>query len=326
MDKNVPYHLLAAFFEGSISPGQRSELDSWLNESAKNKEIFTESEKIWKQTGRLAHEFSPNPYDALAKVHQRIGVTKKNTRIITLMYSMPFKIAASLILIVGIVFLIQKNLKPEILTASTSPTTIQELILPDNSIVILNKNSKLIYPDKFSGNERRIQLTGEAIFKVSADKEKPFIIEAGHTQTKVLGTYFDLSAYEHTDSVIISLIEGSIEFSALLDTNKIILKPGEKAIYIKSTGTLYKNIEQSANITSWNSGIIEFKNIPLFEVCSDLNRIFGISIAAESTIQNLHFNGRFEKQKLPVIIQSIEEAMNVTAHNENGKIVFKSQN
>lgn len=326
MDKIIPYHLLAAFFEGNISAKQREELDFWLREDNANSELMKDLQKIWDQTGRLSQEFSPDPFSALSKVHNRIGAAPKTKVLSIAKTSFYLKIAASVLIISGIAFFIYSLQKPKILTAYTTENTVMEILLPDNSQVILNKNSKLLYPKKFKDNERRIQLSGEALFTVTPNKSKPFIIEAGETEARVLGTHFNLTAYENSDSVVINLLEGKVQFSAKNNSEKIVLIPGEKAIYIKSGAQLFKLIEKSKNIASWRTRKFLFENAMLLDVCSDLSRAYGINVCTyDSTLTKLRFNGRFEDQELSVIIESIEQAMNLKAEANEKSIVFKNQ-
>lgn len=327
MDKNIPYQLLAASFEGNIGPEQREELNSWLREDITNGDIMKELEKIWQQTGRLSQEFSPDPFVALSKVHNRIGVASSTTKVISISKNLFYlKIAASILIVLGVAYFLTSTQKTKILTASTTNAKIIELVLPDNSQVVLNKNSSLHYPEKFIGNERRLQLSGEALFTVTSNKKKPFIIEAGNTETLVLGTHFNLMAYVNSDSIIINLIEGKVQFSAKNNTEKIVLVPGEKAIYIKSSAQLFKLNEKSQNVTSWQTRKLLFENTSLNDVCADLSRVYGITVCTyDSSLAKLRFNGQFENQKLSVILESIEQAMNIKAEVHEKSIVFKNQ-
>ncbi|MGL4227928.1 MAG: FecR family protein, partial [Tannerellaceae bacterium] len=109
---------------------------------------------------------------------------------------------------------------------------ISKLTLPDGSKVTLNNNSTLSYPVKFSGNERKIELDGEAFFEIEKDSLKPFLINTEGMDVRVLGTSFNLKAYEDDVETILSLKEGVVQAETTRSGEKenIKLEPGEQLV------------------------------------------------------------------------------------------------
>jgi ferric-dicitrate binding protein FerR (iron transport regulator) len=105
--------------------------------------------------------------------------------------------------------------------------------LPDNSVVYLNKNSKLTYPEKFRGSERVVHLSGEAFFEVVKNKGE-FIVICQDTRTRVLGTSFNVRGYQPNNDVEVTVVTGLVEVTNQAGKNsgkQLLLKPGEQAVF-----------------------------------------------------------------------------------------------
>ena len=94
---------------------------------------------------------------------------------------------------------------------STPNQVINEYTLPDGSVVALNSNSKLVFPKQFNGDTREVTIEGEAFFDVKPNPEKPFIINAGKAQIKVVGTSFNVSAYPETETLEVVVKTGKVQ-------------------------------------------------------------------------------------------------------------------
>lgn len=119
----------------------------------------------------------------------------------------------------------------EMMEVKTSPGMTTSLTLPDGTIVYLNSESSLSYPSRFNGDFRKVTLSGEAYFEVAKDPEKKFILSTTHqSQIEVLGTCFNVEAYEQNTEVITTLIEGKVDFMFEKDAGvkHVFLSPREK--------------------------------------------------------------------------------------------------
>ena len=103
------------------------------------------------------------------------------------------------------------------------------LVLPDGSKVWLNASSSLHFPTVFNGNERNVDLTGEAYFEIAKNKEKPFHVNVNGYQVEVLGTHFDVNAYADEGAIRTSLLEGSVKIKK--GNISGLLKPGEQGVF-----------------------------------------------------------------------------------------------
>ena len=136
-----------------------------------------------------------------------------------------------------------------------------KLTLQDGTQVWLNASSSIRFPVAFTGNERKVEITGEVYFEVAKNKAKPFIVQTGSTTVEVLGTHFNVNAYDDEAAVKTTLVEGSVRISK--GTNKGILKPGQQA-QTSGTNTLQVNNDADMEeILSWKNGRVSFNDTDL---------------------------------------------------------------
>lgn len=164
--------------------------------------------------------------------------------------------------------------EPEMKTISTPRGKDYELVLSDGTVVLLNADSKITFPTRFTGDCRTVKLVGEAYFKVSKNKHLPFIVEAGNLSTRVLGTEFNLKAYPHSD-VNVTLIKGSVAVNA--EGKEVMLKPGENAEYSENKDIEVTTVDTEGYI-QWKDGYFYFDNVPLIDVVRDLGRWYNVNI------------------------------------------------
>jgi hypothetical protein len=152
------------------------------------------------------------------------------------------QVAASVLIIVVASLLIYKAFPQKEIIASNNRVEI--FYLPDGSQVWLNKNSSLTVVGNFEGSERKVQLIGEAYFQVAENREKPFVILAGNSITKVVGTSFDIKAFPNNDNVEINVRSGKVEFYNEKDHQELVLLgKNEKAILNNGSGHIVKLVE-----------------------------------------------------------------------------------
>jgi len=132
-----------------------------------------------------------------------------------------------------------------------------QIILPDGSHVWLNAASSLKYPVTFSGNERRVELTGEAYFEVAHNAALPFKVKTETQEVEVLGTHFNIKAYEDERSVKTTLLEGSVRVSDQSGRIKL-LRPGQQAVHT-STQLSVSDIDTEEAV-AWKNGYFMFED------------------------------------------------------------------
>lgn len=193
--------------------------------------------------------------------------------------------------------------------------------LPDGSIVTLNRNSSLSYSDDFNVKWRIIRMTGEAFFDVVPDKQKPFVISSGTARVEVVGTSFNVSAYENETQLTVTVETGVVRLSASTSKETIELRPGEAGTFTKSDGGLSLLANPDVNYKSWTTQHIEFNGTPLQEVVNTLNRTYGANIRVTGAVSdNCVVTVTFDQQTLDAVLRVLETTLNLT-YRVNGNII-----
>ena len=197
----------------------------------------------------------------------------------------------------------QHNAQAELISVATLADT-KSITLPDGSNVMLNRYSTLTYPETFNDSIRSLSLAGEAYFEVVKNTEQPFIVQASAVAVRVLGTEFNLSAYQSSDEITTTLITGSVKVTATNHPQGIILKPNEQATYLRSSGSLTScYIAQTANEAAWRVGKLIFNELPLQAIAQKLTQHFNTTITVDPAIQSFGVTALFEQH------ESLEEIL-----------------
>ncbi len=163
------------------------------------------------------------------------------------------------------------------------------ITLTDGSRVWLNAGSCLKYPVLFATAERKVSVTGEAYFEVKRDPGHPFIVEKGDLETRVLGTHFNVNAYEDEPDIKVTLLEGSVEVDR--GGNRELLRPGEQAI-AGSAGKIGLNKHADLEQTmAWKNGLFNFSSSDIRAVMRELARWYDIDVQFEGKTTTDTFGG-----------------------------------
>lgn len=164
------------------------------------------------------------------------------------------------------------------------------MILCDGTEVWLNANTRLIYPTAFVEKERTVYLEGEAYFKVTPNKQQPFIVKTPSIQTRVLGTEFNIRSYNPEDSHVV-LINGKVEVSNTQGGAYTAITPGEDA-HLQADGNFILTEVDLDSYIYWKDGYFYFDDITLREIMQNLGRWYNVSIEfrnKEAMNYKMHF-------------------------------------
>lgn len=178
------------------------------------------------------------------------------------------------------------------------------LTLSDGTKVWLNADTKLRYPVKFSKNKRDVYLTGEAYFEVAHNKQAPFVVHSHDASVKVLGTSFNVSAYDDQEFIATTLVEGSVQINNL--GNEKLLEPGYQSTVFRGRNEIEIKEVDTHLYTSWVDGVYEFENMELEYIMTQLGRWYDVKFFfTEDKFKKIKFTGAFEKEN------SFEYALNL---------------
>lgn len=190
-------------------------------------------------------------------------------------------------------------------TLSTPTGGQYNIVLADGTKVYLNAVSSIKYPTQFNGNQRMVELEGEAYFEVAKNKNKPFIVKSGNQAIEVLGTHFNVHAYSNESVIKTTLLEGSVAVTS--KNQKAILKPGEQSnVSDYSNKITIREVDTEAAI-AWKNGRFKFDNADLKTVMRQLERWYGINVEYRGDVSDVRFNGgTFRNKNLSEVLKVLE--------------------
>ena len=165
-------------------------------------------------------------------------------------------------------------------TVTIPPGKSYHITLADGTKVYMYAGSRLTYPVVFSGKERRVYLEGEAYFKVTKDKEHPFVISTEKAEAKVLGTELNVSCYKG-EPCHVALLTGSVLVSDKKETRSIKLVPGQ-GVTVKENSPLAMSAENMDTYTYWLQGFIYYDDAPLAEVTKNIGRWYNVNVVFDN--------------------------------------------
>lgn len=199
--------------------------------------------------------------------------------------------------------------------------------LPDGTIVHLNAKSSLTYSQDFGRNDRKVALSGEGFFEVKKDTEKKFTVGTGYMDIAVLGTKFNVYAYETKDIVEMSLVEGSVDVTTSRPPYQSIrVKPNEKVVYNKRTGNLLHERTSNKMETAWINKELVFRSERLEDVFRCLSRKFAVTFSVDDeTLLNDVYTGTFDDENVESIMRVLKFHYNFKYTNEDGVISIQTR-
>jgi ferric-dicitrate binding protein FerR (iron transport regulator) len=216
---------------------------------------------------------------------------------------------------------------------NTSKTILRQS-LPDGSVVWLQPGSEMHYPTTFSNTQRTLQLKGEAFFSIARDPSKPFLITSGNVLTRVLGTSFNIRAYENAPSIDVSVMTGKVSVNiqdsintTAVDAASVSLVAQQRARYVKAQHRLEKQEGYVLpELAIWKSTTFIFDNQPLRNVLPLLNEKFGVHIEAEnSALMNCLLRADLSNLNLPDILEMLSLSVDATYELEGNTIRLRGQ-
>lgn len=203
----------------------------------------------------------------------------------------------------------------ETITVTSAPGMVTKTILPDGSEVWLNALSSLTYPQRFTEKERRVQLSGEAYFKVTSDKKHRFNVETPQKMVvSAYGTEFNVNAYESEATHEVTLASGQVEVSSEIGSKATeTLVVDEKAILQVKTGNIHVVTADTYVETAWKDGKMVFRREKLDKIVTRLSRKFGVDIHLEGDrLKEYEYTATFTEETLEDILDLLKRSAPIT--------------
>ena len=328
--------ILLGYLLNELSDIEQRKIEEWINEDPDHEQevkllaeiwqtpstyptivnIEDEQKKLWSRLHR-EYEYSPNARENKFLVARNI-----------------FRYAAAITLLLGLGYIFWDNMQTEVPKTPVLVETIERvnplgqksrIQLPDGSNVWLNADSKLSYSSDFGVSARELQLEGEAYFEVAEDPAKPFKVYTDNLVITVLGTSFNICAYEGQLIEKIALKTGKVKIQYLtkLGTSFVpsFLKPGELASFDVNSNIIDISKYGRIDPYGWKDGRIVFNNATFDEVIEALSRWYNVEFHVTGTLkQEWSYGSTFENEILVNVLESLKFSEKIE-YELNGSVV-----
>jgi ferric-dicitrate binding protein FerR (iron transport regulator) len=330
--------LVTRKLSGEASQNELQELADLLKNDLSSKEEFEMMSRYWQQENQAQ---TTNTESALQKTLSRLGIepeTQQETNEPVIkripVWKIFTRVAAAVILLGGLSFGAYKlinttssNDDKNLVQKANAKGVKSTIALADGSKVWLNADSKLQYPSSFTGNTREVYLNGEAFFDIEKNPSKPFIIHLANGTIRVLGTSFNIKAYDNEPVVETSVSTGKVAFIPRLKNNNkadtIFLTPNNKVIYQLKTEKTTTAATVSEEDRAWTEGKLIFRSMLFEEIGIELERNFGKKVVFEdSDIKTYRLTGSFQNNTLSEILYYLSKTKSFSYSVTDEQIVI----
>lgn len=294
--------LLLRYITGEVTQEESLLVKEWSGKDTANEELLIQLARMY-YAQRTQQRIKNRDTEAAFRIVNN-KIKRKGRRL----FLQRVGVAASLIIgILGIgSFFFQyldlrESFLPSMITVESNDNSRTRLVLPDGTEVCLNSGSSITYPSHYTDGERNVTLSGEAYFKVTHNKEKPFVVNAldKKYKVKVLGTEFNMQAYKDDNVIQTTLIAGSVQVDIQGRNTKTVLLPSQKAIYSLQNNELEVVSANTDRETDWMYSRLVFKKTPMPEVLARLSRFYKVEFDVRNKIIDTYtFTGTFEDRPL----------------------------
>jgi transmembrane sensor len=307
---------------GEADEGEMAQVNKRLAEDPAYEKYFDQFKNIWDSSKNIAVQSTTDENAAWQRFKNRITYQEQNVQPEKSKFGW-MKVAAAVIVIIGIgvisfLLINKENPVKEIVLQS-----LQQVVndtLSDASVVTLNKNSTLTYPEKFKGKTRTVILKGEAFFKITPNKEKPFIIDVNNVQVKVVGTSFNIKEVNGNTEIVVET--GIVQVTKNGQT--AALNAGEKINIVKGNAALTKEAVKDKLYNYYRTKEFVCEETPLGKLVEVLNEAYGVDIEIKNNaIKNLPITTTFLNESLEQVLLVISETFNITVTKKDNRIILQ---
>lgn len=334
---------LARYLAGECSKDEEKEILSWIQASPRNKMIFKEFETIWESKSEESKTWDVD--SEWAKLCKRIDraeeaapvnvslvareVKKRKAHYHSMMH-WATRTAAAFLVIGFTYFLVNQYVAetedevashPVMKEIITEPGQRSNLQLGDGTNVRMNADSRLEIPNEFIGNTRTVYLSGEAYFEV-ASEDRPFFVITENTVIEILGTEFNVHAYEDEQSAV--TVAGGIVSVSSTDNaaeSEKILRKGDMAINVDGRIEVQGNVNLE-NKLAWLDHRLVFDNTTMDQVARRLERWYKVTIELDSELKEKRLTAVFENEPVNEVLRVLRHSLEIDYSIEGRMITF----
>ncbi|MBS1606907.1 MAG: FecR domain-containing protein [Bacteroidetes bacterium] len=334
MNKDRIIELMARKLSGEATPDELQELREQISKDTAAGERDRVLEQFWSRHDDGMH---PSVEENLKRVLTSLDLNDTTTppvlRLSRKRWWLWAAAAIPVLLTVGIVFARHRDSRDplaSLMEKHNAKGTKSIIQLPDGSKIWLNADSKIRYPESFKGASREIYLNGEAFFDVVKSPDHPFVIHLANGTVKVLGTSFNVRAYDNEPVVETSVATGRIAFipryrSANKRQDTIVVAADHKASYAFTKEELRTSATSSVEDKAWTEGKLIFRGMTMEQIAIELERNFGKKVVfVDSTPMAYVFTGSFENNTLDEIMYYLSRTKNFSYKITNTELLISA--
>ena len=267
--------LLHKRWTDSISPEELARLEEWLASDEAFRKEAKSLESLWEKAALTHSSFQPDTDRAWKRFRARMNARPRIFRL-----KRGWRIAAAIAVLIAVAgwFWVQSSSGQHI---STADAIIENFVLPDGSVIWLNKYSRLEYPVEFDEQIRIVELKGEAYFEVRSDTEYPFLVKTPYGEVEVTGTEFNVRAYAgKEDFEEVFLKSGSVTYRENKEGKEVVLEPDSKVLHFHASSRLDHQPAPDALPLYWQEGKLKFKDERIEKVLSLMEAYYNVKFDA----------------------------------------------
>lgn len=281
MDKKQGNRLIRLFFTEGLPKEKKQLFMKWLVDPANRIEKEEALHRVWDELDPQADLSTMND---LVEVHRKMALPMQKRK---LRLAWVRNVAAILLLAASSLLTFQLTKQyhgnVEMMEYFAPNGESRSMVLPDGSTVWLNSGSMIIYPERFTGDIRKIFLSGEANFSVVKNQHKRFVVNTQNLSVEALGTIFNIQDYPDLIRATATLEEGSVKVETRqANSPATILKPNEQLVLNTKTGELSLNKVDASRIAMWKEGYLVFQEATLDEILTALGKRYDVTVHFDS--------------------------------------------
>lgn len=338
--------LIIKFISGKATESEQQSVLDWIALSNDNLNYFISLKNLWISQNMPSSKASASE---IKQIKQRINSSSKERRKYSFVLIFKYALAASIVILLGLnlTFLLnnmpeKENTDRERILLSYLPEEYKHTLytnngvkgylrLPDGSQVWLNSASKIQYPDKFTGDTREVEISGEAFFDVISNPEMPMIVNTNRGfRVEVFGTKFNIRSYDNDDEAQTTLFSGSITLTRQLknSSREVItqLKPKESFVIRDKEAPLLIKQTDTTKQKAWKEGKLLFDATPMREVIKKLERWHGTEFrVVDEEVLDYRITANFKSESIIQIMEMIQFCSFVDYSLEGNKVTLRKR-
>ena len=315
--------LLVKYLLGEASVAEGKTVQQWIQEAEANRTYYDQFKQIWDASGELVVKSAVDENEAWKRFQHRVANGGKVKPAPAKRYFLFTKIAATLLLLVGIsvVLYIVANLQSanKTIIAQSGQQVLTDT-LSDGSQVTLNRNSSITYQNNFTDTIRAVALKGEAFFKVTPNKKQPFVITVNDIRVRVVGTSFNIRSENERTEIVVET--GMVQITNRGKTT--LLKAGEKLLLKAGSNSAEKEVVSDQLYNYYRTHQFVCDETPLWKLVDVLNEAYDSNIRiGKNDLKNLAITTTFNNESLDKILEIIHLTFDITVSRKDGQIILQ---